>query len=168
VGTYHRMRADTQLGALYRGATLPIRHYKWSIDPNHADDAMVKQLSEDLNLPIEGEEEQQPQRRRKRRFIFDDHLRKALLGMIYGHMFFEQVGDIGDDGKWHLRKLAERMPNTIQTINVASDGGLISIVQNIVGGNTPFGQLPEIPVDRLVGYVWELEGGQLVRALCLS
>jgi hypothetical protein len=159
VQTYHRMRSDTQLGALYRGATYPIRRYIWMIDPNDAEEEMVVALSKDLNLPIQGEEEKQPRRRRKRRFIFDDHLRKALLGLIYGHMFYEQVGDIQDDGKWHLRKLAERMPNTINTINVASDGGLISIIQNISAGNSPLGYMPEIPVDRLVGYVWDLEGG---------
>src|SRR6516164_224899 len=140
VATYQKMRADTQMGALYRGSVLPIRRYDWKIDPNHADDKMVAALSADLGLPIQGEEEAEPQRRRKRRFIFDDHIRKALLALVYGHMFFEQTGDIVNDGAqwgapqpqfWHLRKLSERMPNTILQINVASDGGLVSIQQNI-------------------------------------
>jgi len=163
VSTYHRMRADTQVGALYRGATLPIRRYKWMIDPNEAPDDMVQALSQDLNIPIEGEEEISPRRRRKHRFIFGEHLRKALLGLIYGHMFFEQVVEIQEDGKWHLRKLAERMPNTIQQMIVAPDGGLVAIQQNIQSNNyllnpatDPF---PTIPVDRLVAYVWDLEGG---------
>jgi hypothetical protein len=84
--------------------------------------------------------------------------------MIYGHMYFEQVGEIVD-GRWRLRKLAVRVPQSISDIKVASDGGLVSIQQNVhVPQSTsfaPWGQ-PEIPVDRLTGFIFEQEGANWV------
>jgi hypothetical protein len=156
-GILDQMRTDSQLAALFFGITMPIRRYKWMVDPNGADQSIVDALSADLNLDVVGEEPK-PRGRSKNRFSFDNHLRKSMLALIYGHMFFEQVGYIGDavnlpsDGLWHLRKLAERMPSTIQEINVAPDGGLVSIKQ--------WGQNAKaIPVDNLIGYVWENDGG---------
>jgi hypothetical protein len=158
-GTYDQMRTDSQLAALFFGVTMPIRRYKWMIDPNGAEQGIVDALSYDLGLDVK-DQEPKPRGRTKNRFSHDAHLRKALLALIYGHMYFEQVGYIGDsmnlpsDGQWHLRKLAERLPSTLQQINVAADGGLVSIKQ--VGAGS---QAPEIPVDHLVGYVWDGEGG---------
>jgi hypothetical protein len=171
VEVFEKMSTDTQLAALYAGTVLPIRHFNWQLDPNNAPDDIVQKLAADYNLPIEGESNKdQPQRRTKKRFSFRNHLRKALYAGKYGHYFFEQVGEVtdpskGGDGLWHLRKLAERPPKTIQNILVAPDGGLVSIGQNVSQGmsmNRSFGQLPEIPVDRLVAYVWEQEGGDWV------
>jgi hypothetical protein len=108
--------------------------------------------------------------RLKRRFSFRDHMRKAFKAGIYGHYYFEQVGYIGDgtqgrpnDGLWHLRKLAERPPATIQDFRVADDGGLVSIIQNVQSGSSTWQTpIPEIPVDVLVGYVWDQEGANWV------
>jgi hypothetical protein len=161
------MRNDSQLAALYMATLLALGKMSWLIDPNGADDAMVTKISEDYNLPILGEEADNRKRGRlKRRFSFRDHMRKAFKAGIYGHYYFEQVGYIGDgtqgrpnDGLWHLRKLAERPPSTIQDFRVAEDGGLISIRQNVSQGSTSWQTpLPEIPVDVLVGYVWDQEG----------
>lgn len=165
VGTYEQMRADTQLSALYNATVQALLKFKWSIDPNGAEDEMVQKCAADYNLPILGAEVN-TRRRSKRKFVFKKHLQRALSAGIYGHYFFEQVGYIGqpsnlpDDGLWHLRKLAERPPRTIQDIRVASDGGLVSIVQNTQKNSGPmmWGQLPEIPVDNLVAYVWDQEG----------
>jgi hypothetical protein len=164
VQKFEEMRSDSQLAALYNGTTLPIRHWEWSIDPNGADDDMVEAVAQDLNLPILGEDPR-PRLRQKRRFNFDQHIRKALYAGIYGHYYFEQVGEIRD-GQWHVRKLAERPPRTIQEISVATDGGLVYIKQNIsknfgMGAGAPY-DMPTIPVDRLVAYVWEQEGANWV------
>ena len=164
VEVYEKMSTDTQLWALYQGTVLPIRHFNWQLDPNDAPDDVVKKLAADYNLPIEGDDnKKQPRERQKGRFSFKDHLRKALYAPKYGHYFFEQVGQIDPkDGLWHLTKLAERPPKTIQMITVAPDGGLVSVTQNVSPGITAsrsLGQMPEIPVDRLVAYVWEQEGG---------
>lgn len=159
INTFQVMRTDTQLAALFYGTTLPIRRYRWMIDPNGASEETVVGVSEDLNLPIKGQDEK-PRGRMKRRFVHDKHLNDALLALIYGHYGFEQVGEIVN-GKWRLRKLAVRHPRTISTINVAEDGGLVSIQQygskRSMGSSMTFLQ-PEVPVDRLVWYPWDMEG----------
>jgi len=66
------------------------------------------------------------------------------------------VGYIGDDSLWHIKKLAERMPDTISEINVAEDGGLVSIKQFFTRAGI---QMPvEIPIDRLTWYAWDKRG----------
>jgi len=168
VQTYNVMKHDSQVAALYQATLLGTLKMEWLIDPNDAPEEMVNKLSEDYNLGIIGEETDNRKRGRlKRRFSFRDHLRKAFKAGIYGHYYFEQVGYIGDglqgrpdDGLWHLRKLAERPPSTIQDFRVADDGGLISIIQNInrPGRSSWMDPVPEIPIDVLVGYVWDQEG----------
>ena len=162
VALYDQMRSDTQLIALYNATILTVENWKWSIEPNGADDAHVQKMSKDYNLPILGDDPA-PRGRHKNRFAFQQHQHKAFRSLIYGHGYFEQVGSIGDDGLWHVRKLAERPQRLISGIKVASDGGLVSITQSIVNAAgrqpVPWGQLPEIPVDRLLAYIWEQEGG---------
>ncbi len=164
VRTFDMMRTDAQLAALFRATSLAVRKMKWSIDPNGADEEMVNHFSQDYNLPINGESTKEGQKRQTRlrakgRFAFKEHMRLAMLSGIWGHYYFEQVGEIGEDGKWHLRKLAERPPRTIQDFRIAEDGGLVSIIQNVSRGSGSFAsQIPEIPVDNLVGYINEKEG----------
>jgi hypothetical protein len=155
------MRTDAQCQGLYLGSTLPIRRYNWFIEPNGARDELVQKVSNDYNLPIRGREDQ-PRRRQKHRFAFQNHLRHALLALLYGHMYFEQVGEIADDGLWHLRKLGPRMPNTIMDIRTGDDGGLVAIKQKKrTSGTMNFTTTRDvfIPVDKLVAYIWEQEGG---------
>lgn len=158
---YDQMRSDTQLAALYHATVLTVENWKWSIDPNGAPDSIVEKISNDYNLPIFGDDPK-PRGRQKDRFTFHQHQHKAFRALIYGHGFFEQVGRIGDDGLWHIRKLAERPQRLIASMTVAPDGGLVSIKQNIVNAarsQAYWGDLPEIPVDRLVAYIWEQEAG---------
>jgi hypothetical protein len=168
VRTYSTMRNDSQIAALYQATVLALGKMEWLIDPNGADDAMVQKVAEDYGLSILGDtQDDRPVGRLKKRFSFREHLRKAFKAGIFGHYFFEQVGYIGDgtqgrpdDGLWHLRKLAERPPSTIEQFRVADDGGLVSIIQNVTTPRNNSWQqpLPEIPVDVLVGYVWDQEG----------
>ncbi len=158
---YERMRSDTQIEGLYAGLTWPITRYNWLIDPNGADENIVTALSEDLGLNIK-DQQPKPRRRQRGRSNFRQHQVEALLALYYGHYCFEQVGAIGDDGLWHLKKLAPREPRTIQQINVAPDGGLVSIRQNINQAPLGINPYPEIPVDRLVWYAWQKEGANWV------
>lgn len=153
ITVYDQMRTDSQLAALLWAMTAPIRRFKWMIDPNGADDAIVTGVAEDLNMDVVGEEPR-PRGRSQHRFSHSDHLFHALLALPYGHMVFEQVGEVVD-GLWRLRKLAPRLPWTISEINVAADGGLVSIKQYQQKSWT---QQVEIPVDRLTWYAWEKEG----------
>jgi len=161
VAVNEQMRTDSQLAALYGATVLTVQNWKWTLDPNGAEDALVERIAKDYNLPINGDDPK-PKGRQKNRFTFHQHLHRAFRALIYGHQYFEQYGKIGDDGKWHVRRLQEIPPRTIANIKVASDGGLISVSQNIFNGYTPLRQpwdLPEIPVDRLLAYIWEQEGG---------
>lgn len=152
ISVYDRMRADPQIDALLRGMFLPIRRFRWTIDPGEAKEEAVNMLSEDLKIPILGEP---PPKRRRQAFSFSDHLRHALLALVYGHMYFEQVGTI-EKNKWRLRKLAPRMPASIQEISVARDGGLKYIKQREEWNP------PEIKVGSLLAYIFDKEGANWV------
>lgn len=163
VEVYDRMRSeDSQVGSVLRAVTLPIRKARWVIDGTGCREEVVELVAADLGLPVKGQPPQAPIRSRGR-FSWDEHLRLALLELVYGHSFFEQVYEF--DGQRHrLHKLAWRPPRTISNINVARDGGLVSIMQHGLANPTAramlgsFGQEIEIPVDRLVAYVNEREG----------
>jgi hypothetical protein len=157
VDVYDRMRRqDSQVKSVLRAVTLPVRRTAWRIDPAGARPEVALQVAEDFNLPLVGAQQAPPGRTRDR-FSWRDHLRLALLMLPMGHSFFEQVYRIDPNGMARLRKLSQRPSRTINAVNVASDGGLISIEQwgNPDGRKTT----PVIPVDRLVAYVNEREGG---------
>lgn len=147
-------RTDAQVKSVLRAVTLPVCRTPWRIDPAGARPEVVQLVAEDLGLPIVGEELKQLPRARDR-FSWLEHLREALLMLPFGHMYFEQNVRIVD-GKARLRKLAARMPKTIEEIDVARDGGLVSITQYGLGGGD---KQPSIPVSRLVAYVHEKEAG---------
>lgn len=151
-------RTDSQVTSVLRAVTLPVRRTPWRIDPNGARDEVVRFVADDLGLPIVGQNPKPPPRS-KDRFSWPEHLRQALLMLPFGHMYFEIVFRVNDAGtEAHLRKLAPRMPRTIQSIDVAADGGLVSITQYWMPATSP--RPPQaIPVDRLVAYVHEREGG---------
>jgi hypothetical protein len=147
IETYDRMRTnDAQIRGLIAARDLPVLQLDWAIDPAGADETRARMLADDLGLPFVGEG---PRPRAGRRLDFVEHLRFALSALDLGHAFFELVGDIDDQGVWRLRKLADRPASSITQINVATDGGLVSIEQ----GYTP--KLIVIPVDALVAYVWD-------------
>jgi hypothetical protein len=169
---YDQMRNDGQCQGLYLGSTAALMRYGWYIDPNECDEFYTNLLAADLNLVVGVDAAEQAlatgsksaQFRSQGRFGWYRHLGTLLRAMIYGHYYFEQVGDITNDGRngaqvWRLRKLGPRHPRTITEIKVAPDGGLVSISQGFGSGGKP---PPEIPVDRLVAYVWDQEPGNWV------
>lgn len=150
--TYPYMMNDAQIMSLVHGLLLPIRAFRYFINPNGAPPAAVERASADYNLPI-GKDGEYLRRRAQRRFSFDKHLEDALRAPFYGHYAFEQVGEVGDDGYWHLRKLAVRPPRTISEIQVAPDGALQWIRQHGMDLNDP-----PISINRLAWYAWDREG----------
>ena len=158
---YDQMRRqDSQVTAVMRAVTLPVRRTPWRLDPNGARPEVVAMISQDLGLPVIGGEDPLAKRVRSRgRFSWAEHLRLALLSMQFGHMFFEQVYRLDEDGRYRLHKLSPRMPQTISDIKVARDGGLISIEQYGVDST---GNAVEIPVERLVAYTHERDAGDWV------
>lgn len=154
VFVYDRMRRqDAQIRSVLRAATLPILRTVWSIDPAGARDEVVELVAEDLGLPIKGAGPVATLRTRDR-FSWFDHLRLALLMLPFGHSVFEQEARFDEQGRARLKRLGHRPSRTISEFNVAPDGGLISIQQA-----TSTGASGPIPVNRLVAYVYEKEGG---------
>ena len=157
VDVFDKMRReDSQVGSVLRAVTFPIRRTTWMIDPAGARDEVVDLIADSFGLPVKGRERKAPVRTRDR-FDFDEHLRLALLELVFGHSVFEQVYRVDDDGMVRLRKLAWRPPRTISKWDVAADGGLVAIEQWGTAGRTV-----RIPVDKLVVYVNEREGANWV------
>jgi hypothetical protein len=151
---YDRMRSeDAQVQSVIRAVTFPILSARWMIDPAGARPEVVDLIAADFGLPVKGQDPVAPLRT-KGRFSWGEHLRLALLALPFGHSYFEQVFEI-TDGKARLKKLAWRPQRTISKIDVAPDGGLVSITQYGAFGKTT----ATIPVDRLVAYVNDREGG---------
>lgn len=147
---YDRMRrSDPAVQSVLRAVCLPIRKTGWRVDPNGSRPEVHELLAEDLGLTVVGVDPV-PLARTRDRFSWREHLRLALLSLAYGFMPFEQVYRIDPQGRVRLRKLAPRMPRTIERLEVARDGGLVSVKQ--------WGAEP-IPVERAVVYVSEREGG---------
>lgn len=155
IEVFDRMRSeDAQVASVMRAVQLPIISAKWEIDPNGADPEIVAHIADDLGLSIKGEDAAAPLRSGGR-FSWTDHIRLALLELDFGHSYFEQVFRVDERGLAHIRKLAWRPPRTISDIDVARDGGLVAIVQHGSFGSTTV----RIPVDRVVAYVNQREGG---------
>ena len=156
VRVYDKMRReDGQVSSVLRAVTMPIRSAKWEIIPGSARPDVVAMVSQDLGLQVLGQEDTASSRT-DGRFSWREHLRLALLELTYGHSFFEQVYELGADGRDHLAKLAWRPPRSISEIDVDSDGGLVAIKQYPLMGSVT------IPVDRLVAYVNDREGGDWI------
>lgn len=157
VMVYDRMRRqDAQVKSVLGAVTLPIRRTAWRVDGSGCKVGVTKLIAEDLGLPIVGQDPK-PMPRSRDRFSWADHLRLALTMLAFGHSYFEQVYRIDEQDRARLRKLAWRPPRTISAIDVAADGGLEKIHQY----GSPRGGVGdvEIPVNDLVAYVNEREGG---------
>jgi hypothetical protein len=165
---YHQMRSDAQIDALHVGSTMPIREMRWSLDPNGCSAALTEQAAEDFGLPIRGHEDDNVPMA-SYRFNFDEFLSDALLSLLYGHMYFEQVAYLDGDAI-RMRKMAPRHPRTIGSfvLDPSGDGGLVGIRQNIARWqNIGTGQSilvvpPIIPIERMVAFVWRREAGSWI------
>ena len=161
IDVFDRMRRqDAQVGSVLRAVKSPIIRTQWRIDGTGCDREVTEFVADNLGLPIVGDPDQEDPAARLRgreRFSWEEHLRLALLVLPFGHMYFEQVYRWDEvTGRFRLRKLGPRMPRTISQVNVARDGGLVSIEQH---GTITGDRGVTLPVNRLVAYVLEKEGG---------
>lgn len=161
VDVFDRMRRqDAQVSSVLRAATSPIVRTQWRVDGRGCAPEVTQLVAENLGLPIvdADSEDFTAQLRGRDRFSWDDHVRLALLMLPFGHSYFEQVYRYDEPtGQYRLRKLGPRLPRSISKVNVARDGGLVSIEQYGSLGDLAGGV--EIKVNRLVAYVLEREGG---------
>ena len=156
---YARMgREDGRVASLLQAIGLPIRRTVWRIDQNGASDEVTAFVAQNLGLPIKGSDASAVLPRSRGRFSWAEHLQYALMMLQYGHSFFEQVYRLDDDGFSRIKKLAPRPQKTIRMIEVARDGGLVHIEQDVAVGDGA--GVEPIPVSRLVAYVRDGEPGQ--------
>ena len=155
VDVYDRMLNDSQVKGLLLGCILPLMRFRWYLDKNGSRPEVYEKISRDYGIPLL-DEENITRPRLRNRFSFKNHQKDAFRSLTFGHYYFEQVGVIGEDGLWHIKKLAPRRPKSIMEIEVADDGGLEGIKQ-AVGP-----MAPTIPVSQLVAYVWDQEAGNWV------
>lgn len=161
IETYNRMRTDAQIEALSLGTFQPIREFRWMIDPNNAPTNIVENAATDFGLPIKGaNNEEVGVKRAANKFDFDQFVADALLGVLYGFMHDEIVGEVEEGKDWRMRKLAPRHPRTIEQFRTSDTGELLGIKQR-------FGQQmamipPEIPAGKLVSFIWRPEAGSHV------
>lgn len=162
IEVFDRMRRqDAQVSSVLRAVTSPIMRTGWAIDGRGCADEVTEFIASTLGLPILGAEsdgDNSANLRGRDRFSWSAHTRLALTMLPFGHAYFEQVYRFDAQGRARLRKLAFRPQRSIGKVNVASDGGLVSIEQNAPGTLAGWTAKP-IPVRRLVAYVLDREGG---------
>lgn len=163
--TYDDMMANAQVSSVLRAVMMPILRTGWRIDGTGCDPKITEHVAGDMSLPIVGKGNEAHRGAAEERFSWAEHLETALEEMLgYGHSFYEQKAYLGRDGLWHLQKLGYRPPRTITKINVARDGGLVSLEQT---PGPAFGlvrpavdsQVKELDVGRIVVYVHGRKGG---------
>lgn len=166
IPVYDEMRTtDGQIGSLLNAASLPILAASWRLEGADVRPEVMAFVKNGIGLVYAGET---LNRRRRQGIVFSEHLKQACLFMPFGFMPFEQVyapvaatdaerAAFDSPVMLHLRKLAPRMPFTVQQIHVGRDGGLAGITQAPIAMDG-FSDGVFIPVDNLVMYTLNKEG----------
>lgn len=152
------LREDSQAKSVERAITLPILRTSWYVEPNGAVDEVVRVIAEDLNLPVKGDSGSDPLPRAVGRVSWQETLPWILKYLRYGHAYFEKVYSCDLSGQQRLKKLAPRLSDTIEKVNISTDGGVDSIVQR--GGVDRDGKVfdrVEIEVERLLFFIFDEE-----------
>lgn len=157
---YDDMMNNAQVSSVLRAVMMPILRTGWRIDGTGCRTDITQHIASDMSLPIVGQGNEVEGGSAEERFSWTEHLEPALEETLgYGHSFYEQRAYEGPDGLWHLHKLGYRPPRTIIKINVARDGGLISLEQTPGPGAMTKGNKPKVlPVGRVVVYVHGRKG----------
>lgn len=169
---------DAQVKGLLLATFLPIRRFRWELNPVDAQPGAIALTHEDLNLPVRGDETTVP---RRGGFNHDKHLQHALRAVSQGHYHFEENVEYrdpkeGGDGLIHLVKLATRPPRSIIGIRTDEHGNLEAIEQmaggiGITGGQRVMGGIVggirTLEASRLLTYLWDTadDGDQVGRSV---
>jgi hypothetical protein len=174
---------DAQVKGLLVATFLPIRRFRWELDPADARPEATVLTHEDLNLPVRGDEQMTS---RRGGFNHDRHLGHSLRAVGQGHYHFEEVLELRDDGLLHLEKLGTRPPRSIIGIRTDDHGNLVAIEQMsgglgftggrvmgaAVGGIRTLQANPTGKADgnRVLTYLWDTadDGDQVGRSILRS
>lgn len=141
---YEKMRNDGQVRAALSALKLPLLNADWFIE-SASDSPLDREIAERLETNLmEG-----------MTVSWRDYLRQLLLYLDYGSMPFEKVWQI-EDGLVMLRKLAPRLPKTVQSWLTDETGGFAGITQY---APTASGyKTVTIPVAKVLLFINDLEG----------
>lgn len=157
IETYRQMEGDAQIRGLLMVVTLPVRRFRWEVDPNGARAGVVDHIADSLGLPVRGEVE--TTRRRNPAFKHDAHMAYALRALVYGFYDFERLYEIRDDGLAHLVALETRPPWTIQNLILDDHGRLEALEQyaGMGGFNAGLAGITGAEIGKRADlrYVWE-------------
>lgn len=153
IETYSHMRRDPALTAVIDGYSLQLRRAQWQLDGRGCRDEVVKLVADDLGLPV-ADAEEEPTGARTRGLSWNEHLRAALLSLVYGHMPFEIAAEFRE-GKARLTTVAERMPHTIEQIHIDVNTGELKGITQRLGKHLG---VPEISAKNMVWYAHNREG----------
>jgi hypothetical protein len=149
IRTYGRMRRDARITSILAAFFLPILRTTWAVDPAGVSRAeAVDLVAGNLGLPILGEKGLPPASP-VRGYSWTEHLRLALLNLVYGMMPFEQWYEIRK-GRTQLAGLQERQPHTVNIIDIDDQGYVRQVWQNT--------QEQPIAANRLLWYAHDREG----------
>lgn len=144
IAIYDEMRkSDGTIQAGLKALTLPIRSANWYVKP-----ASEEQADRDISDFV------QACLWEYQALSWSDFLRQALLMLPFGVMAFEKVyGTREVDGQLRIvfDKLAPRLPRSIQKWAIADS-------QPGITQNTSTGKVVEIPMEKLIVFVNEMEG----------
>ncbi|MFI6228619.1 hypothetical protein ACIBCR_15060 [Micromonospora echinospora] len=152
VEVYAQMRRDPQLSGALGGYTLQLRRAQWQLDGTGCRPEVTGFVADCLGLNVAGDDS--PSAFRRQGVSWSDHLRSALLCLVWGHYGFEIAAEIVD-GRARLATLAERIPGTIAEIHAdPKTGAFLGVDQLVMRGD----RSPQIPADRMVWYCHDREG----------
>jgi hypothetical protein len=152
VEIYAQMRRDAQLAGAVGGYTLQLRRSQWQLDGTGCRPEVTRLVADGLGLNVVGEDQAGAARRRG--VSWNEHLRAALLSLVWGHYGFELEAEVVD-GVARLATLAERIPGTISAIHADPKTGALLGVDQLL---TTRERSPQIPASRLAWYCHEREG----------
>lgn len=138
--SYDQMRkGDATVKAALLAVTLPIIGANWRMDPA-SDSAQDKDIADFVWDQLNGMTRS-----------FEEFMREAFLFLPFGHYLFEIIYQLTPDGKIGLKKLAPRLPKTVQKWQTSTgDDGITQFLPN--------GHTADIPMEKLVVFVNEKEG----------
>ncbi len=145
---YKQMRNDTTLNACLMCKELPIRAAKWWVQPSSDDPKDVenaKFVEEALF--------------RRMSVTWDRFLHEVCLKFVYGFVVHEKVWKI-EDGKVWLKKLAVRLPETLDAWDFDENGGPKAFKQLTTDAQGKTVKVT-IPIEKLVIWTNQLEGSNL-------
>lgn len=150
--TFSQMRNDPAVAAVLSAVMLPIRRATWAVDPTGCRDQVAQMVADDLGLPVLGTNA--PTAARTRGVSWPEHLRGALMYLVYGHSAWEMLADTSS-GQARLVGLYERVQHTISFIHSTPNGDFGGISQFYHPDRE---EAPEIAPEAMVFYSHNREG----------